>query len=66
MTNYVRQRKAWTSEDDDLLRQLASSGESAPNIAQRLNRPDHSIRKRALRLNIVLAKSRTLKLRSSK
>ena len=56
----------WTPEEDELLRKLARSGESVMNITERLNRSDHSVRTRAVRLNIVLAKSRTLKLRNSK
>jgi hypothetical protein len=56
----------WTPKEDDLLTKLAKSGESAAEIARHIDRNIASIRNRAMRLNIVLAKSRTLKLRSSK
>ena len=57
---HVRQNP-WTPEDDDLLRKLARSGESAPTIAKRLNRSVDSVRARARTLNIALAKSQILK-----
>jgi hypothetical protein len=61
MTGPVRRDARWTPDEDDLLRKLARSGESVVNISERLNRSPGSIRKRSLRLNIALAKSRRLK-----
>jgi DNA-binding NarL/FixJ family response regulator len=46
---------------DALLRELARSGESVANIAKHLNRSAGSVRNRALRQNIALAKSGRLK-----
>jgi DNA-binding NarL/FixJ family response regulator len=63
--NYLGQNP-WTPEEDELLRKLAASGESAASIAKRLNRNIPSIRNRVSRLNIALAKSRTLKIQISK
>jgi DNA-binding NarL/FixJ family response regulator len=50
----------WTPDEDDLLRDMAQSGESAREISTRLNRSPSSIRERASRLKITLAKVRRL------
>jgi DNA-binding NarL/FixJ family response regulator len=47
----------WTPEQDDRLLKMARAGESVSNIAKQLNRSRGSIRLRAARLQIVLAKS---------
>ena len=56
----------WTPAEDELLRRLAQSGESAPAIAKQIDRNEASVRNRAMRLNIVLAKSRRLRLLGSR
>ena len=56
---YVGQN-SWTTKDDEMLRKLASSGETVANIARILNRKPDSIRARATRLKIRLAKARNL------
>ena len=56
---YVGQN-SWTTKDDEMLRKLASSGETVANIARILNRKPDSIRARAARLKIRLAKARNL------
>jgi DNA-binding NarL/FixJ family response regulator len=58
----LRRDVHWTSEEDDILREMAGSGESVARIAQQLNRAPGSVRNRALRLNIPLAKSPTRRL----
>jgi DNA-binding NarL/FixJ family response regulator len=60
MKKYVGQ-KAWTPEEDELLRKLAKAGQSAGDIANHMDRSVGSIRERASRLNIALARSRRLK-----
>ena len=52
----------WTPDEDDLLRELARAGEGASEISRRLNRSPSSIRERASRLKITLAKVRRLNL----
>ena len=52
-----RPQLRWTTESDDLLRKLAESGENIGNIARKINRTAGSVRIRALRLNVKLAKS---------
>ncbi len=47
----------WTPKEDDLLRKLAASGKNLANIAKEINRPPGSVRGRAQRLGIKLAKS---------
>jgi hypothetical protein len=47
----------WTPEDDERLRKLASEGRTVATIAERLKRPQGSIRGRAARLQIVVAKA---------
>jgi hypothetical protein len=47
----------WTPEQDDRLLKMARAGESVSNIAKQLNSSRDSIRLRAARLQIVLAKS---------
>jgi hypothetical protein len=56
----------WTPGEDELLRKLARLGVGASDIAKHIDRSVGSIRTRASRLNIVLAKSRPLKLPASK
>jgi DNA-directed RNA polymerase alpha subunit len=46
----------WTPYEDERLRALASSGASAATIARQMNRSEQAVRKRAVRLNVVLAK----------
>jgi DNA-directed RNA polymerase specialized sigma24 family protein len=63
--NYLG-KNPWPPEDDEKLRELAKSGESATEIAKHMDRSVDSVRTRASRLNIALAKSRKLKARISK
>jgi Recombinase len=56
----VRNNTQWTAEEDDLLRKLAASGENVANIAKEINRPPGSVRGRAQRLSVKLAKSARL------
>jgi hypothetical protein len=59
MTGAVRSEpEPWTPEDDERLRKLATEGRSVATIAERLKRPPGSIRNRAARLKIVLAKAK--------
>jgi hypothetical protein len=51
-----RPGRRWTPEEDDTLRKLARAGESAASISRKLNRDQSGVRRRALKLNIVLAK----------
>jgi hypothetical protein len=51
----LRKDIPWSAEDDNLLRELASSGESAAEIAKHMNRTTGSVRNRASKLNIPLA-----------
>ena len=46
----------WTPYEDERLRTLALSGASAATIARQMNRSEQAVRKRAVRLNVVLAK----------
>ena len=46
----------WTPHEDERLRTLALSGASAATIARQMNRSEQAVRKRAVRLNVVLAK----------
>jgi hypothetical protein len=48
----------WTPYEDERLRTLALSGASAAMIARQMNRSEPAVRKRAVRLNVVLAKAR--------
>ena len=48
----------WTPYEDERLRALALSGASAATIARPMNRSEPTARKRAVRLNVVLAKAR--------
>jgi hypothetical protein len=48
----------WTPYEDERLRALALSGASAATIAEQIKRTEAAVRKRAARLNIVVAKSR--------
>jgi DNA-binding NarL/FixJ family response regulator len=57
-----RPLRRFTPEEDDLLRMMARSGESAAEISKRLNRDRKAVRERASRLKIVIAKARKLKL----
>jgi hypothetical protein len=47
-------RQPWTITDDDLLRKMATSGESPAAIALRLKRTEDAVRSRAFRLRISL------------
>jgi len=51
-------QKFWTAEEDERLRKLASEGRSVATIAERLKRSDSSIRHRAEKLKISVAKVR--------
>ena len=53
--------RRWSLEEDDMLRKLARAGESAASISGKLNRDTNSIRARAKKPNIVLAKLRPIK-----
>ena len=46
----------WTPSDDERLRKLAAEGPSSVTIAERMKRSPASIRDRAKKLKIVLAK----------
>jgi DNA-directed RNA polymerase alpha subunit len=46
----------WTPYEDERLRTLALSGATAATIARQMNRSEQAVRKRAVRLNVVLAK----------
>jgi DNA-directed RNA polymerase alpha subunit len=46
----------WTPYEDERLRTMALSGASAATIARQMNRSEQAVRKRAVRLNVVLAK----------
>ena len=48
--------RPWTAHEDMFLRQLASAGKYAAAIAVEMNRSEAAIRKRAVRLNLALAK----------
>ena len=48
----------WTPYEDERLRALALSGASAATIAEQIKRTEAAVRKRAARLNIVVAKSK--------
>jgi hypothetical protein len=47
-------RQPWTITEDDLLRKMATSGESPVAIALRLKRTESAVRNRAFRLRIPL------------
>ena len=51
----------WTREEDELLLALALSGTSVTGMAKRLHRSKSAVYHRALKLKIVLAKSRRVK-----
>jgi hypothetical protein len=55
-------KNSWTTKDDEMPRKLVSSGETLANIARILNRKPDSVRARAGRLKIRLAKARNVKL----
>jgi hypothetical protein len=46
----------WTPSEDERLRKLAAEGRSSLTISERMKRSQQSIRHRARKLNIVLAK----------
>lgn len=58
---YVGQQ-SWKPKEDEMLRKLARAGETVANIAKLLDRKPESVRGRASRLKIPLAKSHKLKL----
>ena len=51
-------RPVWTPHEDEHLRALALSGASVATIARQMNRSEAAVRKRAVSLNVVLAKAR--------
>jgi hypothetical protein len=51
----------WTPDEDELLLALALSGTSVAGMAKRLHRSKSAVYHRALKLKIVLAKSRRVK-----
>ena len=51
----------WTREEDELLLALVFSGTSVAEMAKRLHRSKSAVYHRALKLKIVLAKSRRVK-----
>jgi predicted transcriptional regulator len=51
----------WTRKEDELLQALVFSGTSVAEIANRLHRTKSAVYHRALRLTVVLAKSRRVK-----
>src|ERR1700684_449879 len=53
----ARNHTQWTPKEDDLLRKLAASGKNLANIAQEVSRSPGSVRGRAQRLGVKLAKS---------
>jgi Recombinase len=57
MTRAAKRDVPWTHEQDDLLRKMGQAGENIANIAKRMDRSPGSVRIRALRLNVRLAKS---------
>jgi DNA-binding NarL/FixJ family response regulator len=58
----IKRDARWTPEEDELLRELARSGHNPTDISKRLNRSSGSVRMRAARLKIVVAKAIKLKL----
>jgi hypothetical protein len=52
----------WTPDEDELLREMARAGENTSEISRLLNRSPSSVRERASRLKITLAKVRRLNL----
>jgi hypothetical protein len=57
----LRRDVHWTAEEDDILREMARLGESVARIAEKLNRATGSVRNRALKLQIPIARSRPVK-----
>ena len=51
----------WTAEEDELLRALALSSTSVAGMAKRLHSSKAAVYRRALKLKIVLGKSRRVK-----
>ena len=56
--------RPWTAHEDMFLRQLASAGKYAAAIAVEMNRSEAAIRKRAVVLNVKLAKVQRFGLRA--
>ena len=54
----IRKKVPWSADDDQQLRSLALSGLSLTGIAQEMRRGTSSVRNRALKLNIALARDR--------
>jgi hypothetical protein len=52
-------QKAWTPEDDAILRQEALKGRSAAEIADKLGRTEFAVRSRAYVLRILLRRRRS-------
>jgi hypothetical protein len=57
MIRAARRNSRWSPEEDSLLCEFARSGESVTNIAENLGRSAGSVRVRAQRLNIAMARS---------
>jgi hypothetical protein len=51
-------KNPWTTEEDDRLRSLARSGYSLTEIAHRMGRNESSIRTRAIRIELSIARDR--------
>lgn len=49
---------AWSDEDDERLRKLAISGLSLAEIAAQMERSKSSVRARALKMNVAIARDR--------
>jgi len=56
MTAAGKKTSPWTPEDDERLRSLALTDVKAREIGMQLNRTEHAVRSRAMRLNIDLRK----------
>jgi hypothetical protein len=53
-------KSVWPREDEETLRSLAKSGLSASQIAERMQRPKGSVRARAAKLDIAIAREGNL------
>lgn len=54
----MNSKRPWSDEDDKRFRSLALSGFSLTEIAEKMQRGTSSVRNRALKLNIALARDR--------
>ena len=62
MPGSIKRDVHWLPEEDDQLRDLARAGETIANIARQLNRSPGSVRNRASRLSITVARIRKVSL----